>query len=110
MTVNSSPYAIPVYEKFGFTATAPEQTADLAGSNLVFLIDVSGSMASNDKLPLLQDAFAVLTNQLGKIYPNVKWNLTVVAHAATFSTANRDGIIAAFTDDGRILLTQRIMP
>ena len=28
MTVNSSPYAIPVYEKFGFTATAPEQTVN----------------------------------------------------------------------------------
>ena len=47
-------------------ATAPEQRAELAGSNLVFLIDVSGSMSSKDKLPLLQDAFAVLTNQLGE--------------------------------------------
>ena len=28
MTVNSSPYAIPVYQKFGFIPTAPEQTVN----------------------------------------------------------------------------------
>ena len=33
-------------------------------SNLVFLIDVSGSMGDADKLPLLKDAFRVLVNQL----------------------------------------------
>lgn len=33
-------------------------------NNLVFLIDVSGSMASEDKLPLLQNAFSRLTEQL----------------------------------------------
>ncbi|MFK8015810.1 MAG: von Willebrand factor type A domain-containing protein [Gammaproteobacteria bacterium] len=33
-------------------------------SNLVFLIDVSGSMHSPDKLPLLKDAFTMLTNNL----------------------------------------------
>ena len=33
-------------------------------SNLVFLIDVSGSMNSPDKLPLLKDAFQTLVNQL----------------------------------------------
>ena len=39
---------------------------DLPPSNLVFLIDVSGSMSSYDKLPLLQDAFAMLTETLDK--------------------------------------------
>ena len=34
------------------------------GNNLVFLIDVSGSMMSNDKLPLLKKAFSHLTDQL----------------------------------------------
>ena len=38
--------------------------ADTPASNLVFLIDVSGSMFSDDKLPLLQDAFCMLTNEL----------------------------------------------
>ncbi len=33
-------------------------------SNLVFLLDVSGSMSSEDKLPLLQDAFSLLTENL----------------------------------------------
>jgi Ca-activated chloride channel family protein len=37
---------------------------DLPPSNLVFLIDVSGSMASEDKLPLLKSAFRLLANQL----------------------------------------------
>lgn len=35
-------------------------------SNLVFLIDVSGSMASADKLDLLQDGLSLLVNQLRK--------------------------------------------
>jgi len=34
------------------------------GNNLVFLIDVSGSMSSSDKLPLLKTAFSHLTDQL----------------------------------------------
>lgn len=35
-----------------------------APMNLVFLIDVSGSMKSEDKLPLVQKAFSILTEQL----------------------------------------------
>ena len=38
--------------------------SQLPSSNLVFLIDVSGSMNSADKLPLLQQALTMLTNQL----------------------------------------------
>ncbi len=40
---------------------------DLSGRvpmNLVFLIDVSGSMSDDDKLPLVQKAFSILTEQL----------------------------------------------
>src|SRR5690606_31543317 len=36
----------------------------LPPSNLVFLIDVSGSMYSEDKLPLLKSALRLLVNQL----------------------------------------------
>lgn len=36
------------------------------GNNLVFLIDVSGSMSSRDKLPLLKTAFSHLTDQLSE--------------------------------------------
>jgi Ca-activated chloride channel family protein len=38
--------------------------ARLPASNLVFLIDVSGSMSSADKLPLLQQALSMLVGQL----------------------------------------------
>ncbi|MBR4718949.1 MAG: VWA domain-containing protein [Lachnospiraceae bacterium] len=38
--------------------------ADTPASNLVFLIDVSGSMSDYDKLPLLQEAFGMLTDEL----------------------------------------------
>src|SRR5690606_8074203 len=34
---------------------------DIPGRNLVFLLDVSGSMNSPDKLPLLKQAFTMLT-------------------------------------------------
>jgi len=38
---------------------------NLPPSNLVFLIDVSGSMSSADKLPLLKQGFKMMVNQLG---------------------------------------------
>ncbi|WP_452227002.1 YfbK domain-containing protein [Lacinutrix cladophorae] len=38
--------------------------AELPPSNLTFLIDVSGSMGSQNKLPLLKSAFKLLVNQL----------------------------------------------
>ena len=48
-------------------ATAPEADGIAQkGSNLVFLIDVSGSMDSPDKLDLLKDAFAELVDKLDK--------------------------------------------
>lgn len=37
---------------------------DAPSSNLVFLLDVSGSMYSEDKLPLLQEAFCMLAENL----------------------------------------------
>jgi len=40
------------------------ETDDLPSSNLVFLIDVSGSMESPNKLPLLKAAFKLLVNNL----------------------------------------------
>lgn len=40
--------------------------APVEGNNLVFLIDVSGSMKSRDKLPLLQSAFTYLIENLSE--------------------------------------------
>lgn len=54
-------------------------TADLPASNLVFLIDVSGSMESADKLPLLISSFKLLVNQLRA---NDKIAIVVYAGAA----------------------------
>lgn len=43
---------------------ATEAPSDKGSNNLVFLIDVSGSMASADKLPLLKNAFSYLVSAL----------------------------------------------
>ncbi|MCB0280874.1 MAG: von Willebrand factor type A domain-containing protein, partial [Calditrichaeota bacterium] len=51
----------------------------LANSHLTFLIDVSGSMNSPNKLPLLKKAFSLLVNQLGE---NDKVSIVVYAGAA----------------------------
>ena len=44
--------------------STPVATADLPPNNLVFLIDVSGSMNFPNKLPLLKEALALLVGQL----------------------------------------------
>ena len=46
--------------------TPPLDPADRPNSNLTFLIDSSGSMDSFDKLPLLQEAFRLLTGTLSE--------------------------------------------
>lgn len=65
--------------------------------------------SSRKFLKVLKPEITIVTNYIGKIYPNVKWNLTMVAKAPTFSTAHRNGIIATFTDNNEIILTQDIM-
>ena len=52
---------------------------DLPPSNLVFLLDVSGSMNAPNKLPLLKEAFKLLVNQLDK---NDRIAIVVYAGAA----------------------------
>ncbi len=47
-------------------------------SNLVFLLDVSGSMYTDDKLPLLQKSFAMLVEELGE-----KDTVSVVTYAGS---------------------------
>lgn len=53
--------------------------SELPASNLVFLIDVSGSMSSPDKLPLLKRAFVMLVNELR---PQDRVSIVVYAGAA----------------------------
>ncbi|MBQ8309731.1 MAG: von Willebrand factor type A domain-containing protein [Clostridia bacterium] len=66
--VSSSIFPCP-WNKESVLLRATLQAAEappVAGNNLVFLIDVSGSMMSADKLPLLQKAFGYLVDQLGE--------------------------------------------
>jgi Ca-activated chloride channel family protein len=44
--------------------TQPVATAELPPNNLVFLLDVSGSMTPPNKLPLVKQAFRLLVNEL----------------------------------------------
>ena len=51
---------------------------------------------------------AVVTNGLGKIYPNVKWNLTMISHTSTYSTFKETGIVVTVDDSGGMTLTNNI--
>lgn len=65
-------------------------TEHLPASNLVFLVDVSGSMKSANKLPLLQSSFKLLTEQLR---PQDRVAMVVYAGAAGLvlpSTSGKD--------------------
>ena len=57
----------------------PVETENLPPGNLVFLLDVSGSMDSPDKLPLLKSALALLVDQLR---PRDRVSVVVYAGAA----------------------------
>jgi Ca-activated chloride channel family protein len=68
----------------------PIETRALPPSNLVFLVDVSGSMQSPDKLPLVKQALGLLVEQLR---PQDRVALVVYAGAAGLtlpSTSGRD--------------------
>ena len=62
--------------KVGLAAEAVEFSE--VKNNLVFLIDVSGSMASSDKLPLVQQAFTLLAENL-----NDEDRVSVVTYAGS---------------------------
>jgi Ca-activated chloride channel homolog len=70
---------------------------EFPASNLTFLIDVSGSMNSQNKLPLLKSAFRLLVNQLRK-----EDNVSIVVYAGAAgvvleptSGSNKDIILGA---------------
>lgn len=92
-------------------------TSDIGPQNIVFLIDVSGSMSDSDKLPLVQSAFLMLTENLTEndrisivtyagtdavVLDGVRGDKTeVISEAieglmAGGSTAGSDGIITAY--------------
>ncbi|MBQ8606280.1 MAG: VWA domain-containing protein [Clostridia bacterium] len=71
--------------KIGVATKEPDYSA-MPKSNLVFLIDVSGSMASADKLPLVQQAFSMLSENLKK-----EDKISIVTYAASDSVV-LDGV------------------
>jgi len=75
-------------------------TEDLPPGNLVFLLDVSGSMTPPDKLPLLKKAFGLLVDQLR---PEDRVAIVVYAGAAGLvlpsTPGNQKGEILAALDD-----------
>ena len=75
-------------------------TEDLPPSNLVFLVDVSGSMQSANKLPLLKASFKMLVNELR---PQDKVAIVVYAGAAGLvlppTTGGEKGTIMKVLDE-----------
>ena len=75
-------------------------TENLPASNLVFLIDVSGSMEDPNKLPLLKSAYRLLVNQLRE-----KDNVAIVVYAGAAGVVlpstpgNKKDIILAALDN-----------
>lgn len=64
--VDASPFSDGKYMAFIRIKTPDIDRSDLPPSNLTFLIDTSGSMLSYDKLPLIQQAFSLLTENLSE--------------------------------------------
>lgn len=56
----------------------------------------------------LSPQIAVVTNRLGKIYPNEKWMLIFWAKLPLLATAENDGVIVSFTDADELVLTNHI--
>lgn len=56
----------------------------------------------------LSPQIAIVTNRLGKIYPNEKWMLIFFARLPIFATAENDGVIVSFTDADELVLTNHI--
>lgn len=76
------------------------ENVELPASNLTFLIDVSGSMSSQNKLPLLKNAFRLLVNQLRE---KDKVSIVVYAGAAGVvleptSGSNKEKILSALNN------------
>ena len=87
-----------------------EYLADEIGDVDLLKIGHHGYFGSSSKhfLGKLKPEIAIVTNQLGKVYPNVKWNLTMFAKVPFYATYDNNGVIASFTDDGAIILTNNI--
>lgn len=79
--------------QLGITAKAPEKIPD---SNLVFLVDVSGSMDSEDKLPLVKQSIEMLSENMSS---NDKISIVTYSGEERIILANADAdCVKAITD------------
>lgn len=104
-------------EKSAFLAadiTGPSGLEDKLGDSIghcdLLKVGHHGYYGSSNKsfLKNLSPEVAVVTNEQGKVYPNVKWNLTMYAGVPFYGTYDYNGIIAYFTDSNEIILTNDI--
>ena len=56
----------------------------------------------------LRPSVGIVTNRLGKIYPNEKWMLIFYARLPLLATAENDGVIVSFTDTDELVFTRHI--
>ncbi|MDR2898776.1 MAG: von Willebrand factor type A domain-containing protein, partial [Clostridiales bacterium] len=95
--VGPSPFDSDKYMAFIRVKSEDIDSSELPPSNLTFLIDTSGSMESYDKLPLLKQAFGLLTETLDE-YDRV----SIVTYAGSSAVVldgatgdNKDAILSA---------------
>jgi len=74
------------------------QTEDRGESNLVFLIDTSGSMSNQNKLPLLKSSLNVLVDQLSE-----NDHIAIVTYAGSSKVA-----LESTTGDKKVIIKQAI--
>ncbi len=87
-----------------------ELIEDEVGQADILKIGHHGYYGSGSKsfMKKLSPKIAVVTNRLGKIYPNEKWILTMNAKIPIYATYENDGLIVNFSDNGEYVLTNRI--
>jgi len=64
--------------------------------------------SSRKFLSVLKPEIAIVSNQLGKVYPNIKWNLTMHAKVPFYATFDNNGIVVSITDGGEFVMTNNI--
>ena len=87
-----------------------ELLADEIGDVDILKVGHHGYFGSSSSafLEKLSPEVAIVTNQLGKVYPNVKWNLTMQAKGPFFATYYNNGIIITIDDSGEFVFTNDI--
>jgi len=64
--------------------------------------------AMSSSIPFLRDTrpkLAVVTNGIGQVYPNVRWNLAFYARTPLYSSVRDNGIAVTFSASGKIWVT-----